>query len=214
MKNLQNKWTVYMHISPSNKRYIGITSTSVNRRWGHNGYGYRRNGHHKFFVNAIDKYGWDNFEHIIVLENRSESEAKYAEKYLIKWYRTHEGCYNLTDGGDGTCGFSKTPWNKGIACSEETKNKISKANKGKESYWKGKHLSEETKQKISKTRLERKIAVTNNWSKKSIHVYSGEFDSIFPSVKEASNFLGVSSSYVCDCLKYKRKCRKYILEYA
>lgn len=44
------------------------------------------------------------------------------------------------------------PWNKGIPCSEETKRKIGKANKGKQPRL-GKKLSEETKLKISKAHI-------------------------------------------------------------
>ena len=28
-----NNYIVYMHVSPSGKRYIGITCTKTNRRW-------------------------------------------------------------------------------------------------------------------------------------------------------------------------------------
>ena len=42
-------------------------------------------------------------------------------------------------------------WNKGIPCSQETKDKLSKANKGKVSPRKGVKLSEETKQKLSES---------------------------------------------------------------
>jgi hypothetical protein len=45
------------------------------------------------------------------------------------------------------------PWNKNIPCTEETKRKISKANKGLQAgenhFNYGKHLSEETRQKMS-----------------------------------------------------------------
>ena len=34
-----NNYTVYMHVSPSGKRYIGITGQDVKKRWG-NGIGY------------------------------------------------------------------------------------------------------------------------------------------------------------------------------
>ena len=36
---MEKKFIVYMHITPSNKRYIGITSNEYKRRW-QNGYGY------------------------------------------------------------------------------------------------------------------------------------------------------------------------------
>lgn len=44
-------WKVYMHTSPSNKRYIGITKRKVNKRW-QNGNGYK---HNTYFTNAIKK---------------------------------------------------------------------------------------------------------------------------------------------------------------
>ena len=207
-------WLVYKHTSPSSKCYVGITSKTAEQRWGYNGNNYRKNGHHAYFVSAIDKYGWDNFNHEIILENVTESEAKYTEKYLIKWYKLHNLSYNITDGGDGTLGLTKIPWNKGLPCSEETKQKISTANKGKSSYWKGKHLSKETKIKISKSRLDKNYHPTNDWSKKEVVIYK---DGIFvikcKSVKEAALFLKVTSSYVCNCLKRNILCKKYKVSY-
>ena len=44
---------VYMHISPNNKRYIGLTSRKPEHRWN-NGKGYKGNS---YFTNAINKYG-------------------------------------------------------------------------------------------------------------------------------------------------------------
>lgn len=52
----QKTWTVYMHISPSGKRYIGVTSkTNVEDRW-RNGKGYQKC---PYFYKAIQKYGWE-----------------------------------------------------------------------------------------------------------------------------------------------------------
>ena len=51
-----------MHVSPSKKYYIGITSQAVNKRWK-NGKGYKSS---PYFYNAIQKYGWNNFEHNIL----------------------------------------------------------------------------------------------------------------------------------------------------
>ena len=69
-----NDYIVYMHISPSNKKYIGITKQEPNRRW-RNGQGYKG----QVFYNAIEKYGWKNIQHIIV-----EKLQKVYDLYIIK----------------------------------------------------------------------------------------------------------------------------------
>ena len=49
----QKNYKVYMHINKTNNKvYIGITSKSVEERWGRNGYHYKRNRH---FWGAIQK---------------------------------------------------------------------------------------------------------------------------------------------------------------
>ena len=75
-----NNYSVYIHISPSNKYYVGITKLEPSRRWGKNGCGYKKQG----FYNAIQKYGWDNFKHEIIAEHLTESEACNMEITLIK----------------------------------------------------------------------------------------------------------------------------------
>lgn len=116
-----NKYIVYMHISPSNKRYIGITKQNPQKRWC-NGKGYKQN---IYFTNAINKYGWDNFEHIILFEGLSKEEAEIMEKCYIALYDTmnRERGYNRTEGGDGTCGH---------IVSEESRRRISEGKKGKQ----------------------------------------------------------------------------------
>ena len=62
-----NNYTIYMHKNKINgKVYIGITSQIPTQRWGVNGKNYRSSPH---FYSAIQKYGWDNFEHNILLES-------------------------------------------------------------------------------------------------------------------------------------------------
>lgn len=86
-----------MHVSPSKKRYIGITSSPVVVRWKR-GHGYKRNHH---FWRSIQKYGWDNFEHRILYENLTEQEACDIEKMLIRLYNTTDPSrgYNISTGG-------------------------------------------------------------------------------------------------------------------
>lgn len=69
-----------MHISPTNKYYVGITSQKPNNRWK-NGKGYIKN---TYFYRSIQKYGWSTFNHEIIAENLTKQEACTFEKILIK----------------------------------------------------------------------------------------------------------------------------------
>lgn len=103
-------WSVYIHITPSDKYYVGITSQSPDRRW-RNGDGYKNS---TYFYNAILKYGWDNIDHIILFENLSEKEVKQYEKDLISFFQTNnrQFGYNCTVGGDGVHGWNCPQWRK------------------------------------------------------------------------------------------------------
>lgn len=87
---------------------------------------------------AEQKYGIENFTKEYLAFCDTEEKLNWFEKFYIKKYKAREVGYNLTDGGDGHLGFIMT---------EETKQKLSEANKGKT-------LSEETKQKLRKPKTE------------------------------------------------------------
>lgn len=97
------KYFLYKHTNLiNNKVYIGITKQKPNRRW-HNGAGYKNN---KYFYNAIQKYGWENFKHEILFENLNFEEANKKEVELIKKYDStnREKGYNIHTGGDARKG--------------------------------------------------------------------------------------------------------------
>lgn len=94
-------WTVYKHISPSGKVYIGISS-NVKNRWAANGYYYHLSD--TIFSRALHKYGWDNFQHIIIQTDLTKEEACDMEKELIAYYKAKKISYNITDGGEGFTG--------------------------------------------------------------------------------------------------------------
>lgn len=96
-----NNWTVYIHTSPSNKHYVGITSRKPEERWGHNGYGYKNKSPH--FWLAIQKYGWGNISHKIIAENLTRKEAEDMEIELIEELQSsnNEYGYNISPGGTG-----------------------------------------------------------------------------------------------------------------
>lgn len=77
-----------------------------------------------YFKRALDKYGWDNFLHLILYSNLSKEQANQLEITLIQYYKSINLSYNITNGGEGTIGLH-TP--KTI----EHKTNISKALKGK-----------------------------------------------------------------------------------
>jgi group I intron endonuclease len=107
-------YLVYKHTSPSGKSYIGQTKD----------YDKRCNQHKlstgcRAINSAINKYGWDNFTHEILIEGLSLDEANRWEEVLIKELNTlAPNGYNLRTGG-----ANSSP-------SEETKSKISEAKKG------------------------------------------------------------------------------------
>lgn len=90
-------YTVYVHINKVNgKRYVGITEQKPEIRWN-NGNNYKGS---ICFYSAIQKYGWDNFDHIIVEEGLSKEDAEREEKRLIKeWNTLSPNGYNLSSGG-------------------------------------------------------------------------------------------------------------------
>ena len=150
-------WIVYKHISPSGKIYVGITSKSnPNDRWN-NGKNYVACKH---FYNAIIKYGWDNFQHIIINSGLAEKVAKDLERKLIKDYKKLGISYNITTGGDGHSVDHLT---------ESHKKKISIAHKGKK-------LSKEHRSRIGrKGRIisqttKHKMSVSNKGKKKPIEL--------------------------------------------
>ena len=132
-------WTVYEHITPSGKRYIGITSKKPEKRWS-NGRGYRKETP---FGKAIEKYKWENIQHNILFNDLTEKEAKWLENYLICYYWTFVGFkdskgYNCTLGGEGTLGH---------IVNEEARTRMSEERKGKP----GRPHTEEEKRKISES---------------------------------------------------------------
>lgn len=93
-------YLLYCHINKINgKRYVGLTSKEdPEERWRKNGKGYQSSPH---FWKAIQQYGWDNFEHIILAQHLTREEASEQEKYYISLWETinPEKGYNLREGG-------------------------------------------------------------------------------------------------------------------
>lgn len=80
---------VYVHKNKINgKVYVGQTSRAPQDRWD-NGKGYKT----QMFYRAIQKYGWDNFEHIILNTVETVEEALSLETYWIKQFNSIDQQY-------------------------------------------------------------------------------------------------------------------------
>lgn len=96
---MEKTYCIYKHTNKINgKVYIGQTCQDPERRWGNGFSAYSHNSH---FSSAIQKYGWENFEHEILLNNLNETEMQFWEDYYINFY---DACnpdkgYNKMKGG-------------------------------------------------------------------------------------------------------------------
>lgn len=101
--NTDEKYCVYCHRNKINgKRYIGQTmyQDKPELRFGSNGNGYKS---HILFYRAIQKYGWDAFDHYIIQDNLTKEEADELEILNIAVYNTTDNRfgYNIAIGGQG-----------------------------------------------------------------------------------------------------------------
>lgn len=151
-----NYYCVYIHTNKTNgKVYIGQTCQDINQRW-RNGKGYVNN---KLFYKAIQKYGWDNFEHKVIFTGLTKDEADKTEIELISFYASNnpDKGYNLTIGGDGTNGYRHTDEarNKiselqtGRILTETWKTHIGESLKGENAPWYNKSFSKEHRKHLS-----------------------------------------------------------------
>jgi len=118
-----SEYILYKHINKSNqKQYIGMTN-NIERRWRCNGIEYKpskKENQNRKFWNAIQKYGWDNFEHIIILENLTFDEAIQKEIEYIELLKTtnRKYGYNISSGGNGGKIYQEHP--KGMLGKQQT----------------------------------------------------------------------------------------------
>ena len=159
------KYTVYIHIFPNSKVYVGMTSYKPEYRWN-NGKAYKGD-----VRRAIEYFGWDNVEHIIIAENLSYEDACSLESSTILEHRSNEleYGYNLTSGGVLGTKLSSTSCkrigeaHKGKVFSDEHRKNLSESLKGREfsddsrkkmsESHKGKKMTEEFKRKESLARM-------------------------------------------------------------
>lgn len=229
---MNNNYCVYEHITPSNKRYIGITKQSPEKRWK-NGKGYELC---TAFNRAIKKYGWENITHNIIASSLTKDEACKLEQHYIALYDTAnpQHGYNLTSGGENYTPndewrnraskahldyYSNNPDAKAKISKRQTGKTASVSTRAKMSESRKKYIAMHPEvrercgasfrgKKRSKENCE-KLKVANQKKVKCV-----ETGTIFHSVQEAANFANVCRTSVSNYLTGRSKnCGGYHFEY-
>lgn len=211
-ENKENKteercYSVYMHTSPSGKRYIGITSLKPERRWA-KGFGYSKC---PYMSKAIQKYGFENFLHEILHTNLTKEEAEQKEIELISYYDTtnrNKG-YNIEFGGNSIGKLSKEQrdklrnYNLGKKRSEETKRKMSES--GKRKIFTEEHKKHLSEAKMHKFHSDETKEMMRRTSKKNVAVLQFDknmnFICKYISVSEASRKTLVARQNISACCR-------------
>lgn len=202
----EDTYTIYMHISPSNKVYVGITSIKPEYRWN-NGNGYK---HNKHFWSAIQKYGWNNFRHIIICENLAENWAYKLEQDFIRIYKSNDPNYGYNSSIGGEIISLGARYKRGHF-SESHRKALSEAwqyrkEKGLGTPW-NKGVSLKESGKLDNFINAGKQNAKN--SRKPVLQYdlkTGETLNEFSSISEAAKYLGKSyTSSIVDAVLGKRK---------
>lgn len=187
---------MYVHTNKLNgKRYVGITSRlKPEYRWN-GGRGYHENTH---FYAAIQKYGWENFEHNILYTGLSFDEAISLEKSLIAEWNTQDIRYghNMTSGGEGTSDYHPSDATRAkLSLARRKENLSPEILRRRSAGLKGRKFSEEHR---------RKIGIGNS---KPVNMFSpgGTLLRRFASAHEAEVSIGVAHSHISQCCHNQRR---------
>lgn len=91
---MENNYIVYQHVTPDGMYYFGATQ-NVERRWSRNGAEYKGTGLYPY----IEKYGWDNIQHIVLFRDQTKENALWIEDFLITTAREDGVCLNKQRSG-------------------------------------------------------------------------------------------------------------------
>jgi len=201
---MDKEYYIYCHtLLADNRKYIGMTKIKPNLRWRKKGQGYKYN---KNLFNAIQKYGWENFKHEILIQDLTKEEAKQKEIELIALYKTQDEKYgfNLTGGGSGGYKPCKRTILKMKKSAMGNKNSLGHKNTKKMKE----NMSRLKKEFWSNEENRKKQSIANAWQKKKvakIDKKTNEIICIYESLAEAGKKENVLKSNIGHCCKGKLK---------
>lgn len=173
-------YKIYKHTFPNGKVYIGITKLNPKYRYGKDGHNYDSC---PFMWNAIQKYGWENIKHEIIMDNLTVEEANIEERrFITEIYHSNNKKYgyNIANGGNYKGVASQKSINKMLKTRRKTAKKLG--------YW----ISEESKRKISSSNLghpyyenckKSNQRIKKDYGKKVMNIETGK---IYDSIREAT----------------------------
>ena len=91
---MENNYSVYQHVTPDGMYYFGATS-NIKRRWRNNGAEYKGTALQPY----IEKFGWDNIQHIVLFKDQTRENALWIEDFLITTAREDGVCINKQRSG-------------------------------------------------------------------------------------------------------------------
>jgi group I intron endonuclease len=218
--------------------YIGRTTTSINKRFVNHRYEARRNKIQCEIYRAMRKYGTENFEAVEVETINASSKGELSDKLdelEIYYIYTLNPEYNSAPGGLGHTGvtwsderrekFKELMSGENNPCfgkpkSDETREKLSKALKGRVIHeesrkkisetMKGVPKSDETRNKMkeaAKNRTNKPPSGKEHHNSKCVDQYDlkGNLIKTFDSIHHAAKELSIQPGGICMCCKGKLK---------
>ena len=91
---MENNYSVYQHVTPDGMYYFGQTN-NIKRRWSNNGAKYKTTSLYPY----IEKYGWDNIQHIVLFKDQTRENALWIEDFLITTAQEDGVCINKKRSG-------------------------------------------------------------------------------------------------------------------
>ena len=91
---MNKKYVVYQHVTPDGMYYFGQTQ-NVEKRWSNNGAGYKGTALYPY----IEKYGWENIQHIVLFRDQTKEDALWIEDFLITTAQEDGVCINKNRSG-------------------------------------------------------------------------------------------------------------------
>ena len=196
------------------KKYVGLTTQSLETRWQQHVYEAFRKNNNRYFYNSIRKYGKDSFKCSILEECKDEQELDAKEIYWINQLGSFRDGYNLTIGGEG--GYKEITRKKmSLACqgkkfSDEHRKNLSISHmgisvgekngmfgrKGVNHHAFGKKRSKEAREKISR----------NHGRNRKIEQYDldGKYLKSYDSIQQAILDVGGHNANIIKCCKDQR----------